>query len=76
MKSFQEFLQYKEKGFKGLFATHLWETRETLSQHLNEECSYINQMRINIIRAIREMSGSAIFCQIKITMDMGDKLVD
>lgn len=54
-EKFEETPRYKESGFRVLFATRLWEPDEALSEQLNEERRYINRMRINIIRSLKEM---------------------
>ena len=56
-RRFEEKPQYKEREFKVLFATRLWGEDQSLPEWLNEERRYINQMRINIIRALKEMQG-------------------
>lgn len=55
VRRFEEIPKYKSKGFKVLFATRLWEPDKVLSEQLNEERHNINEMRINIIRSLREM---------------------
>lgn len=57
VKMFEEIPVYRKDGFTVLFATRLWEPEKELPEYLNEERQYINQMRINIIRNIREIDG-------------------
>ena len=56
-RRFEEKPKYKKERFKVLFATRLWEVDQSLAEQLNEERQYINKMRINIIRALKEMQG-------------------
>ena len=57
VKRFEERPKYKKKRFRILFATRLWEPDLSLSEHLNEERQYINDMRITIIRSLKKMRG-------------------
>lgn len=51
---FEEEPQYKTDGIKVLFQTRLWEPDKTYPDKVNEERATINQMRINILRELRE----------------------
>ena len=55
VRRFEEILKYKRQGFRVLFATRLWEPDRSLPERLNEERRHINEMRINIIRALKDM---------------------
>lgn len=52
---FEDVPSYKEKEIQVMFAARLWEPDRTLPDKLNVERCVINQMRIQIIRALKEM---------------------
>lgn len=55
---FEEKPTFKESHFKILFITRLWDDRDpALSPQLNQERARINQMRIEIIRTMRNRFG-------------------
>lgn len=56
-EKFEGKLKYKENNFKIIFFTRIWEEKPELCDEENKERNYINNMRIDIIRELKQRYG-------------------
>lgn len=54
-KRFEQKPKYKKDGFKVVFLTRLWQQEECLTGKENKEREYINEMRIEILRELKNL---------------------